>query len=150
MVGIIQNCTVQNQPYENLAYTAIRFFCVLSAYCTIKEKIIEEGGMEAASGLYEVPIVFKKHIRLTALWALRNLSDKGIDFQKNEIYIFIVSNYPMANRLNSSTFSRFEVFRPSRSRPTESDGNPAVHCHLLSHGPWSNQSMDHIISVSSD
>jgi len=77
LVGIIQNCTVQNQPYENLAYTAIRFFCVLSAYCTIKEKIIEEGGMEAASGLYEVPIVFKKHIRLTALWALRNLSDKA-------------------------------------------------------------------------
>ena len=60
----------------------------MSAYCTIKEKIIEEGGMEAASGLYEVPIVFKKHIRLTALWALRNLSDKGIGFQNIQFYCF--------------------------------------------------------------
>ena len=53
--------------------------------------------MEAASGLYEVPIVFKKHIRLTALWALRNLSDKGIGFQ---IYNFVVSNYAKVGWLN--------------------------------------------------
>ena len=73
------------KPYEKLAYTSIRLFCVLSAFNTIKEKIIEEGGMEAANALQTAGKEGKlksnaEKVNERALWAVRNLSDKGIMF----------------------------------------------------------------------
>ena len=62
--------------YEKLALTCVRTFCILSAYTTIKDKIVELGGMESASAVYHVPNEFTKPVCETALWALRNLSNK--------------------------------------------------------------------------
>ena len=77
LIDILNGVGQGQVAYEKLALTCIRCFCILSAYTTIKDRLIEIGGMESASDVYHVQNQFTKPVCETALWALRNLSDKG-------------------------------------------------------------------------
>ena len=76
LIDILNGFGQGQLTYEKLALTCVRTFCILSAYTTIKDKIVELGGTESASAVYHVPNEFTKPVCETALWALRNLSDK--------------------------------------------------------------------------
>ena len=78
LIATMNTVATSQKPYEKLAYTSIRLFCVLSAFNTIKEKIIAEGGMEAANALQAADLKSNSEkVNERALWAVRNLSDKG-------------------------------------------------------------------------
>lgn len=77
LIDILNGFGSGQLSYEKLALTAVRTFCILSAYTTIKDKLIESEGMESASDIYHVQTQFTKPVKETSLWALRNLSDKG-------------------------------------------------------------------------
>ena len=67
---------VRDSEYEKLMYTAVRLLCTLSAYSAIKSDLIQENAVSALMTAYTASAAFEKPVQETALWALRNLSDK--------------------------------------------------------------------------
>lgn len=67
-----------------MAYTSVRLLCTLSAYSAIKSDLIEVCGVEALMKSYERSENYENPVQETALWALRNLSDKIEDDNKIE------------------------------------------------------------------
>ena len=67
---------IEDAKYEKLAYTSVRLLCTLSAYSAIKSDIIESDGVGALMSAYSASAAYEKPVQETALWALRNLSDK--------------------------------------------------------------------------
>ena len=75
---------MKDSDYEKLSYTSVRLLCTLSAYSAIKSDLIQAKGVEALMESYEKSANFENPIQETALWALRNLSDKIEDDNKIE------------------------------------------------------------------
>ena len=80
ILRIIQQCLTNGNYYDKLMTAAVRLFVVITASRShIKDDIIENlGGFGTSFAIFES--VDDSFIRLNALYAFRNLSDRGKNF----------------------------------------------------------------------